>query len=125
MIRSALLVSLALAAVTAQAQTVLRFQAVGTGAGRAASGAVIASSWVGMGLQSPVVSNGALRVSSGMPALLVGTPVAHETGAAAVIDVLLGRVPIQSISLHIRGALDCNGDGRLDVADLVCQVNQP
>ncbi len=45
---------------------------------------------------------------------------ADAMASATLIDVLLGKVAIQSLS---PGSLDLNGDGKIDVADLVTLVN--
>jgi hypothetical protein len=45
---------------------------------------------------------------------------ADASGAATLVDVLLGRVSIQSLA---PGSLDLNGDGKFDVADLVTLMN--
>jgi len=46
---------------------------------------------------------------------------ADASEAATLIDVLLGRISIQSLA---PGSLDLNGDGKIDVADLVTMMNR-
>lgn len=106
-------------ALTAPAQ-VLRSQAVGTGANRATAPGHALFSWVGMGLQGPQATGSTHRAAPGWPGILIGMALRPPVTASQIVDYLLGLSSPSSLAGH-----DRNGDGEIDVGDVVRAVNEP